>query len=181
MSGQIRLAARLGDVAAQDNADLRKGAVQAFRQATHSGCSCERNQSKNQKVFNQALASFIVVQSGKGLQHKSHHKCGLLRIFRVRSQRVLGGRDGPCCRIYVGKSVAKACAGLRIVRREAMSLKAIAFRDCFPPEFGIKSRGESRLDAGDFPLATLRMLIYPKMDTFVYSRANDATRPSQHT
>jgi len=67
--------------------------------------------------------------------------------------------------------MAKACAGLRVIRPQAMSLKAIASCDCFAPEFGIKSGNERRRDAVHFPLATLGMLIRPKMDTFVYSRA----------
>jgi hypothetical protein len=55
----------LSNVLAQYGADLAEGAIQTTGQSGHSCRSSEGNQSQNQEIFHQALASFIFVKANQ--------------------------------------------------------------------------------------------------------------------
>jgi hypothetical protein len=93
---QTTAAAKLCNVGAQDDSNTRESAIQTASQTAHAGRSCKCNQSKNQKVLHQALASFIFVQPGKAIQNKSRHSCKSPRNLWL-DPCVIGGHGGSCC------------------------------------------------------------------------------------
>src|SRR5229473_1835131 len=55
----------LGNVLAQYGADLAEGTIEAAGQRGHSCRSREGNQSQNQQILHQTLASFIIVKANQ--------------------------------------------------------------------------------------------------------------------
>jgi hypothetical protein len=80
---------RLGNVAAEHNADLGECAVQAACQAGHASGSRERYQCQNRQIFHQTLARFIIVKAIQDLHYWGFHCC-----CRFLWSRCLRRRDG---------------------------------------------------------------------------------------
>jgi len=62
----------LANICAQFSADSDEGAVDITRSAAHSCCGRQSNKRDNQKIFDQSLATLIVVKVLHQPKH-SHH------------------------------------------------------------------------------------------------------------
>jgi hypothetical protein len=75
---------RLCNVSVYQAADLAERLIYAVGQNLHAGCASKSNQGQNQKVFHQALASFVVVQANQAIKHEHFH-LRLLEVTGVQS------------------------------------------------------------------------------------------------
>src|SRR6266481_9816279 len=63
----------LGDVLAENGADLRERAVESGCQVAHTSRGSERNECEDQKVLHQSLTCLIALQAGKMVCETFHH------------------------------------------------------------------------------------------------------------